>query len=107
MVTSLRRRRSARMIFGLQAEIGRTIAHAKRLKILHVLESGEKSVGEIARAVGAAPANVSQHLSVLRNKGIVRTRRHAQTVYYSVGNPKISDAVRLHREALLEIIRSR
>jgi ArsR family transcriptional regulator len=70
--------------------------------ILNLLRDGEKSVGELARLVGARQANVSQHLAVLRQSGIVTTRKQGANIYYSVANSKIIRACDLIREVLFE-----
>jgi len=70
--------------------------------ILDCLRDGEKSVNELARLVGARQANVSQHLALMRQRGIVTIRKHGANVYYKVANPKIIQACDLIREVLFE-----
>jgi ArsR family transcriptional regulator len=53
----------------LQAEILRTLAHPRRIEILHALAAGPMEVGRIARQIGASQPNVSRHLAVLRARG--------------------------------------
>lgn len=59
-------------------------------------------MNELAELVGARQANVSQHLAVLRQRGIVTTRKHGANIYYSVANPKIIHACDMIREVLFE-----
>ena len=89
-------------IFELQAEICQTLANPKRLQILGLLKRGELSVGEMVKAMGIAKANLSQHLSVMRQKGILVTRRDGTTIYYRLARPKITEACAIMREVLLE-----
>ena len=89
-------------VFELHAGICRTLAHPKRLEILSLLRRGELSVGELAERMGASLANVSQHLAVLRDKGVVEARREGVSVYYRVSNPKIIQACDLMRDVLFE-----
>lgn len=89
-------------VFGLHAEICKTLSNATRLMILNALRDGEKSVSELAGSVGARQANVSQHLAVLRQRGVVTTRKHGTNIYYSITNPKIIQACDLIREVLFE-----
>ena len=89
-------------VFELHAGICRTLAHPKRLEILSLLRKGKLSVGELAERMGASLANVSQHLAVLRDKGVVVTRREGVSVYYRVSNPKIIQACDLMRDVLFE-----
>jgi ArsR family transcriptional regulator len=89
-------------IFDLQADICKTLAQPKRLMIIHELRTGEKSVGELASSIGISQPNVSQHLSILRKRGIVVTRREGTTVYYNLASPIIGDACDLVHGFLTE-----
>jgi ArsR family transcriptional regulator len=60
--------------------------------LLDALRATERSVGELALELGVTLANVSQHLAVLRNAGLVQARRTGQTVHYSLAEPLIVDA---------------
>jgi DNA-binding transcriptional ArsR family regulator len=93
---------SIRQLFQQQASICKTLADSKRLMILHELRDGEKSVGQIVSALGLPQANVSQHLVILRERGVVSTRREGTTIYYSLTNPKIGQACDLVREVLAD-----
>lgn len=62
------------------------LANERRLMILCALAEGERSVGELADAVGLGQSAVSQHLARLRAAGIVATRRAGQTIYYRVAD---------------------
>ena len=89
-------------IYELQAEISKTLAHPLRLAILHCLKGGEKTVNELAQTLGASQSNVSQHLAILRQRQIVKTRKDGANIYYRVASPKISQACAIVREVLLE-----
>jgi ArsR family transcriptional regulator len=89
-------------VFRLQAEICKTLADVKRLLIIHELRNGEKSVGQIVSELGVPQANVSQHLAILRERGIVSTRREGTSIYYSLTNPKIGQACDLVQEVLAD-----
>jgi len=93
-------------IFQLHAEICKTLSNPIRLEILSRLRDGKKSVNEIASLTGVRQATVSQHLAVLRQRGVVSTRREGINVYYDVANPKITRACDLMREVLFEHIAS-
>ena len=71
-------------------------------KILSLLRDRELSVGELSKLAGIPQANLSQHLALLRDRGIVNTRREGATIYYSIANPKIIRAFDLMTEVLLE-----
>src|SRR3972149_4440134 len=91
-------------IFQMHAEICKTLSNPIRLEILSKLRDGKKSVNEIASLTGVRQATVSQHLAVLRQRGVVSTRREGINVYYDVANPKITRACDLMREVLFEHI---
>ncbi len=89
-------------IYELQAEISKTIAHPLRIAIIHTLKDGEKTVSQLTEKLGASQSNISQHLAIMRQRQIVRTRKEGSTVYYRVASPKISQACDMVREVLLE-----
>ena len=91
-------------IFQLHAEVCKTFSSPIRLEILSNLREGRKSVNEIAALTGVRQATVSQHLAVLRQRGVVTTNREGINVYYEVANPKITQACDLMREVLFENI---
>ncbi|MEK0085076.1 ArsR/SmtB family transcription factor [Benzoatithermus flavus] len=64
----------------------KAMSNEHRLLILCQLVGGEKSVGELVRLVGLSQSALSQHLARLRRDNLVRTRREAQTIYYSVAS---------------------
>jgi ArsR family transcriptional regulator len=89
-------------LFKMQAEICKTMADPKRLMMVEELRNGELSVGELGARLGLPQANVSQHLSILRKRGIVATRRKGTTVYYRLSGNKIADACDMVRSILEE-----
>jgi ArsR family transcriptional regulator len=93
-------------IFELQADICLALANPKRLQILSLLKNGEMSVGEMVRTMKVPKANLSQHLSILRQKGIVLARREGTNIYYRIGHPKITEACSIMRGVLVESLRT-
>lgn len=89
-------------LYEMQAEICKTLTNPKRIEILNTLKTEEKTVTELVEALGASKANVSQHLAVMRHKGILSTRRKGVNIYYRVSNPKVIDACALMKEVLFE-----
>jgi DNA-binding transcriptional ArsR family regulator len=71
---------------GLATSLLKALANSSRLLILCELVQGERSVGELERRVGLSQSAMSQHLALLRRKGIVATRREAQSIYYSLAS---------------------
>lgn len=93
--------------FELQADICQTLANPKRLQILNLLKNGELSVGAMVAALEIAKPNLSQHLAVMRQKGILTTRREGTTIYYRLATPHIVEACRVMRQVLLEALAER
>jgi len=89
-------------LFRLQAEVCKTMADVKRLMIIHELRDGEKSVSQLIAELGLPQANVSQHLAILRERGIVSTRREGTSIYYSMASPKIGQACDLVQEVIAD-----
>lgn len=67
----------------------KAMSHPLRLKILCLLGDQEISVQEIVEIVGTSQSNISQHLAILRDKNVLRTRRDANRIYYRVSDPRI------------------
>ena len=91
-------------VYELQAEVCQILANPKRLRIVHLLKDVELSVGEIVTAMSIPKANASQHLSIMRQKGIVLSRRDGTSIYYRLSSPKITEACTLMREVLLTLL---
>ncbi|MEO5342547.1 MAG: metalloregulator ArsR/SmtB family transcription factor [Gammaproteobacteria bacterium SHHR-1] len=66
----------------------KAMSHPLRLKILCVLGDREVSVQDIVERVGTSQSNISQHLAILREKGILASRKDANRVYYRVGDAR-------------------
>jgi ArsR family transcriptional regulator len=76
----------------------KAIAHPLRLKILCVLGDQEVSVQDIVDHVGTSQSNISQHLAILRDKGVLSTRKDANRVFYRIGDLRTLKLVSLMRE---------
>jgi ArsR family transcriptional regulator, virulence genes transcriptional regulator len=94
-------------IFEMQSDVCKTLASPKRIEILNALKSGEKTVSELVEILDVPKANVSQHLAVMRHKGILKSRRKGINIYYSVTNQKVIEACALMREVLMEHMKER
>jgi ArsR family transcriptional regulator len=82
----------------LAARAMKSMAHPLRLKILCVLGDEEVSVQDIVDTVGTSQSNISQHLAILRDKGVLKTRKDANRVYYRVGDVRILQLIGMMRE---------
>ncbi len=76
------------------ARLFRALGNLKRLEILFFLLGKELNVGELEKMVGISQSALSQHLAVLRAENVVKTRREAQTIYYSIRNDKVVKLLR-------------
>jgi DNA-binding transcriptional ArsR family regulator len=93
------------------AQLTSSLCHAlndpKRLLILHALSVGASSVSALAAVVDASVANVSQHLAVLRERGLVDTERDGLNIIYSLRYPELIDAIAALRAILRTEVRRR
>ncbi|MFO1380804.1 MAG: metalloregulator ArsR/SmtB family transcription factor [Chitinivorax sp.] len=76
----------------------KAMSHPLRLKILCVLGDKEVSVQDIVEQVGTSQSNISQHLAIMRDKGVLRTRKDANRVYYRVGDTRTLELVNMMRD---------
>ena len=76
----------------------RSMSNDRRLLILMMLRTSEMSVNDIAERVGLSQSALSQHLAILRSDGLVKTRRQAQSIFYSMASERA--------EALLDNVQS-
>ncbi len=80
-----------------KADIFQALAHPTRIAIIELLGCGELSAGELIEKLGMEQANVSQHLTVLRSKGLVVNRKAGNQVFYSVRDRIINQVLALMR----------
>ena len=80
------------------SELMKTLGHKDRLMVLCHLASGEKSVGELAGLLDIPQSPLSQHLARMRKESLVKTRREAQTIYYSISSGEAGRMVELMHE---------
>lgn len=76
----------------------KAMSHPLRLKIISVLGDREVSVQDIVERVGTSQSNISRHLAIMRDKGVLRTRKDANRVYYRVGDLRTLEVLRMMRE---------
>jgi len=94
--------RRRRELLELKAIVLQAISHPLRLAILDVLRRGEQCVCDIARRVGAKRSNVSRHLSVMANAGVLSYRKEGLMVYYRLCCPCILEALECVTRVLRE-----
>lgn len=81
------------------AELMKALSHPQRLRVMCLLIDGERTVGEINAEVDLSQSALSQHLAVLREGGLVRTRREAQSVYYAVAPGPVQRVIQALHDA--------
>ena len=91
---------------GLIASRFKVLSEPIRLQILHNLQDGEKSVGEITDAIQTSQPNVSKHLKILQNAGITKREQKGNTVFYSIADESIFTLCELVCDRLEENLRS-
>ena len=95
---------SSEMLFTREEDIDRAsrslkaMSHPLRLKILCTLGDQETSVQDIVKSVGTSQSNISQHLAILRDKGILASRKDANRVYYRVSDAHTLRLISMMRE---------
>lgn len=92
--------------YEMHADFCKFMGSAKRIEILFLLGDGELCVEDMANRMNVPIANVSQHLAIMRDRGVVASRRAGTKVFYHLANPKTLQACILMREAMLERMES-
>ncbi|MCC6695462.1 MAG: winged helix-turn-helix transcriptional regulator [Candidatus Hydrogenedentes bacterium] len=85
-----------------KAGIFQALAHPTRVAIAEILRDGELSAGAILEQLGLEQANVSQHLAVMRAKGVVSNRKEGNQVFYSLRHPMLVDVLNIMRQYFLQ-----
>lgn len=91
-------------LFKLHAEICKTLANPKRLEIMNFLRNKEASASEIMHSVKMSKANLSQHMGVLVQKGVVLARKESVNVFYKISDSRIIQACDLMRSVLIKVL---
>ncbi len=71
------------------SEALKAMAHPVRLQILHLLSQGEQTVGELEKLLKISQANLSQHLNLMKSKGLLASRRAGNQVFYRLRDPRL------------------
>jgi len=85
------------------AQAIKAIAHPLRLKIVCVLGDQEVSVQDIVEQVGTSQSNISQHLAILRDKGVLATRKDANRVFYRVDDLRTLKLIGMMRDVFCTV----
>ena len=93
-------------IYELHAEMCKVFSNPTRLEILNLLRDKEMSVTELIQKTNLSQANISQHLAIMKYKGIVTSIRNGKNIHYKLTNPKIITAFDIIREVLSQRLKS-
>jgi len=88
------------LLYERRARICLVLADPKRLRLIDALRDSERSVGQLAETLGATYPNISQHLNVMRDAGLVTSRREGTTIYYRLAYPQILQACDIVHDVL-------
>jgi DNA-binding transcriptional ArsR family regulator len=94
------RHRDADVLYLLQAELCRAIGHPHRIHILDLLSKNERTATQLRTSLGIGKVNLSQHLSLLKQAGLIRSRQRGREALYCLAIPEITDACQLVRNVL-------
>ncbi len=89
-------------LYEMHAGICGVLGHAKRIQIIDILQDREENAGTLSQELGISKANLSQHLNIMKARGILLIRREGVSIFYRISNPKIVTACQLMREVLME-----
>jgi ArsR family transcriptional regulator, virulence genes transcriptional regulator len=93
--------------YNLHAEVCKTLSNPRRQSIIDALRDGELKVNDLIEKTGISQANLSQHLANLRAKGVVKTKKEGNHVYYAISNRKIIQAYDLIGQMIVEELENR
>ncbi len=91
-----------RKIYEIHAEMCKVFTSPARIELIFLLKSGRKCVSDLVELTGLNQPNISQHLQLMKDKKIVKTEKEGNRVFYTLTNPKISEAFEIIREILEE-----
>jgi len=89
-------------IYELHADVCKALAHPLRIQVIDILQDKEFCFTDILDITGGLKSNLSQHLTVMTSKGILKVRRQGQCNYYSLTSEKVAQACQFMREVLIE-----
>jgi ArsR family transcriptional regulator, cadmium/lead-responsive transcriptional repressor len=92
-------------VYTLQAKLFRGFSDPSRLAILEALRTKPLTVGEIVETTGLTQSNVSNHLSCLRDCGLVIAQPQGRYVFYALSDPRVEELLRLADELLADVAR--
>jgi DNA-binding transcriptional ArsR family regulator len=87
-------------VYVVKAQLFRVLGHPVRIRILELLSEGERTVGDLQKELKLDSSGTSQHLSALRQQGLLESRRAGTSVYYRIRDPRVSQLLAVARQIL-------
>ena len=87
-------------VYVVKAQLFRVLGHPIRIRILELLGEGERTVGDLQAQLQLDSSGTSQHLSTLRQQGLLEARREGTSVYYRIKDPRVSQLLAVARQIL-------
>lgn len=98
---------SSRPLYRMKADFFKTLGHPARIRVLELLSEHEYAVSELLPELDIEPANLSQHLSILRRAGLIEGTRDGLSVSYTLSSPRVAELLLVAREILTGVATSR
>lgn len=92
--------RTDQKLLEMQAELCRALGHPLRLHVISLLACGERSSGELLRALGVSKVNLSQHLALMKHVGLIESRQEGRRAFHRLAIAEIKDACQIIRNVL-------
>ncbi len=89
-------------LYQLQADLCHVLADPTRLELLHLLGERPRPVKALTEITSQRQSKISQHLAVMRQRGLVRAERRGTEIHYSLANQRILEACQITREVMLQ-----
>jgi len=87
-------------VYVLKAQLFRVLGHPVRIRMLELLLDGERTVGDLQAALSLDSSGTSQHLTALRQQGVLESRRAGTNVYYRIRDPRVSQLLAVAKQIL-------
>jgi len=89
-------------VYKIHSEICKTLSNPVRLEVINLLRNKKRSVGELVNLTKISQSTISQHLTILRQKNLVLTKRKGKNIYYSLAYPEMIKACDIMRNILFK-----
>jgi DNA-binding transcriptional ArsR family regulator len=87
-------------VYVVKAQLFRVLGHPVRIRILELLSDDERTVGDLQAALSLDSSGTSQHLTALRQHGVLESRRAGTSVYYRIRDPRTSQLLAVAKQIL-------